>query len=110
MRAHHMPRHESWGGGALSGFEMLFGVPDGHLLRLVRTVPRCAGGEVREREHEEYDRNGRLIAVYESWAREGGGLAFVKYSPFGWVLSISGRSPRHPPQKARLRRVDTVSP
>jgi hypothetical protein len=48
----------------------------------------------------------RLVAVYESWARAGdggGGLAFVKYSPYGWVLSASGRSARVPAPPARHR-------
>ena len=85
-------------------FEEAFGVPGGHSLRLVRTALR--GRDVREWEHEEYDRDGRLVAVYESWScgdaspaggRGGGG--FVKYSPHGWVLRRSkaevrpGRAP-----------------
>jgi hypothetical protein len=41
--------------------------------------------------------DGELVAIYESWRRrEDGHLAFVKYSPYGWVLSVSGRSPRLP--------------
>jgi hypothetical protein len=50
----------------------------------------------------------RLVAVYESWTQEGGddgGLAFVKYSPYGWVLSASGRSARVPAPPARHRLV-----
>jgi hypothetical protein len=50
-------------------------------------------------EHEEHDTDGRLVAIYESWLRAAGDLAFVKYSPNGWVLSVSGRSPRLPPLK-----------
>ncbi len=48
----------------MPAFEEAFGVPAGHSLRLVRAAPR--GGDVREWEHEEYDRDGRLVAVYES--------------------------------------------
>ena len=33
----------------------------------------------------------------------GGGVAFVKYSPFGWVVSVSGRSARLPTPSARHR-------
>jgi hypothetical protein len=96
----------------MSGFEDAFGVPTGHSLRPVRSaVSRgqagCgqAGAEARRWEHEEYDRDGRLVAVYESWAQEGGdgGLAFVKYSPYGWVLSVCGRSVRLPPPRTMKR-------
>jgi hypothetical protein len=88
----------------MSRFEDAFGVPAGHRLRLVRSASGGhagrgrAGAEAPCWEHEEYDRDGRLIAVYESWARagDGGGVAFVKYSPYGWVLSVSGRSARLP--------------
>ena len=77
----------------MSAFEEAFGLPAGHSLRLVRAAPR---GETWEREHEEYDARGALVAVYESWScgdaspaggRGGGG--FVKYSPNGWVLRRS---------------------
>ena len=81
----------------MSAIEEAFGVPAGHSLRLVRAAPR--GGEAREWEHEERDRDGRLVALYESWssraaappaAGEGGGAGgFVKYSPQGWVLRRS---------------------
>jgi hypothetical protein len=100
----------------MSGFEDAFGVPAGHSLRLVRSASRGhvgrgrAGAEVRWWEHEEYDEHGRLVAVYESWTQErdgggGGGLAFVKYSPYGWVLSVSGRSARAPTPPTRHRSV-----
>ena len=87
----------------MSAFEEAFGLPAGHSLRLVRAAPR---GGTWEREHEEYDARGALVAVYESWScgdaspaggRGGGG--FVKYSPHGWVLRRSkaevrpGRAP-----------------
>ena len=79
----------------MSAIEKAFGVRAGHSLRLVRTAP--LGGEAREWEHEERDRDGRLVAVYESWLRgaaspaggRGGGGGFVKYSPHGWVLRRS---------------------
>ena len=89
----------------MSGFKDAFGVPSGHRLRQVRSAPHGqAGAEARRWEHEEYERDGRLVAVYESWAREdGGGVAFVKYSPFGWVLSVSGRSARLPTPRTRHR-------
>ena len=73
-----------------------FGVRAGHSLRLVRAAPR--GDEAWEWEHEERDRDGRLVAVYESWsprgdappiAGQGGGGGFVKDSPHGWVLRRS---------------------
>ena len=80
----------------MPAFEEAFGVPAGHSLRLVRTALR--GSEVREWEHEEYDRDDKLVAVYESWSRgaaspagrQGGGGGFVKYSPNGWVPRRSG--------------------
>ncbi len=84
----------------MSAFEKAFGLPAGHSLRLVRTALR---GDVWEWEHEEYDRDGRLVAVYESWSRGGappaggqGGVGggFVKYSPQGWVLRRSGADAR----------------
>jgi hypothetical protein len=92
----------------VSVFEEVFGVPAGHSLRRVASGP---GDGLGPWEHEEYDGEGRLVAVYESRPRRGGdGLAFVKYSPHGWVLSLSGRSPRHPPPppRARARRVGTA--
>jgi hypothetical protein len=75
----------------MSAFEEAFAVPAGHSLRLVHTALR---GKAWEWEHEEYDRDGRLVAVFESWSRggaspaggRGGGGGFVKYSPNGWVL------------------------
>jgi hypothetical protein len=88
----------------MSCFEDAFCVPAGHNLRLARSASRGhagrgrAGAEARRWEHEEYDQDGRLVAVYESWTRAGdggdGSLAFVKYSPYGWVLSVSSRSAR----------------
>ena len=91
-------------------FEAVFGVPPEHSLRLVRAAPRGGASEAREWEHEEYDSDGRLVAVYESWVRGDGDLAYVQYSPFGWMLSISGRSPRLPPRRARVRHVDAAPP
>jgi hypothetical protein len=84
----------------VSAFEVVFGVPAEHSLRLVR---HAACGGVRLWEHEERDASGGLVAVYESWPRRDGGLDFVKYSPYGWVVGVSGRSPRLPPHKARVR-------
>jgi hypothetical protein len=85
-------------------FERCFGVPADHTLRRSGS-PVVAGVRLATKrwEHEEYDRHGNLIAVFESWARDGDRLAFVKYSPYGWVLSISGQSPRFPPPKPRAR-------
>ena len=80
----------------MSAIEEAFGVPAGHTLRLVRAARR--GGELWEWEHEERDRDGRLVAVFESWSRgdslpaagqDGGAGGFVKYSPSGWVLRRS---------------------
>jgi hypothetical protein len=73
-----------------------FGVPSGHVLRLVRSARRGRDG-AWEQEHEEYGRDGRLVAVYESWSsgrpspagREGGADGrggFVKYAPDGRLL------------------------
>ena len=90
----------------MAASEEAFGLPAGHSLRLVRAAPR--GGDAWEWEHEERDARGALVAVYESWSRGAappvrvrggsgrGGGGFVKYSPHGWVLSLSGRSPRLP--------------
>ncbi len=88
--------------------EQAFGVPIGHSLRLVRAAPR-SGGEVWEWEHEERDRDGRLVALYESWSGgaaspgrgrgNGGPSGFVKYSPHGWVLRRSMADAR--PGRAR---------
>ncbi len=85
-------------------FERCFGVPADHTLRR-SALPFGVGGRLAPRrwEHEEYDREGHLVAVYESWACDADSLAFVKYSPYGWVLSISGQSPRFPPPKPRPR-------
>jgi hypothetical protein len=101
----------------MSGFEEAFGVPAGHRLRQVHPASRAqaghgqAGAEAQWWEHEEYDRDGSLVAVYESWAQEGGGagLAFVKYSPYGWVLSVSGRSARFPMSPTRVRLVEKTA-
>jgi hypothetical protein len=80
-------------------FEEVFGIPAGHALRQVDPP----GGTVADRwEHEEHDCEGKLVAVYESWVRADGGLGFVKYSPNGWVLSVSGRSPRLLPRRVRV--------
>jgi len=91
----------------MSDFENAFGVPAGHRLRQVHSASRGrTSGEARWWEHEEYDQGGRLVAVYENWSQTGdGALAFVKYSPYGWVLSVSGRSARHstpPPRRPRV--------
>ena len=85
-------------------FERCFGVPAEHALRQ-SGLPLGARGRLAPRrwKHEEYARDGHLVAVYESSARDGDSLAFVKYLPHGWVLSISGRSPRVPPPKPRPR-------
>ena len=82
-------------------------MPAGHTIRLVRTVRRGRGIDVWEQEHEEYDRTGRLVAVYESWScgtaspagREGGMSGrggFVKYSPDGRLLRRSDTAPAQP--------------
>ena len=81
----------------MSPFEDALGVPAGHSLRLVRAARR--GGGVWEREHEEYDARGALVAVYDSWSRgaappAGGRGGFVKYSPNGWVLRRSDADAR----------------
>jgi hypothetical protein len=94
---------------AVSDFKATFGVPAGHVLRQVNPAPHArASVGCGQWEHEEYDKDGNLVAVYESWSRGDGGLAFVKYSPHGWVLSISGRSPRFPPLKVRVRPVEAA--
>jgi hypothetical protein len=87
------------GGLNVLKFKELFGVPIGHALRWVKPQEeaRVIFGPW---EHEEYDCNGGLVAVYESWTRKDSGFRFVKYSPYGWVLSISGRSPRLLPLRA----------
>lgn len=87
-------------------FERVFGVPEGHSLRRAGVPPRGERGDSPRGdpgdggpgpwEHEEYDAAGRLVAVYESRRGPDGALAYVKYSPHGWVLSLSGRSPRLP--------------
>jgi hypothetical protein len=94
---------------AAPAFDEVFSVPIGHVLRQVNSAP-VAGVRAGcpHWEHEEYDPQRGLVAVYESWLREDGGLAFVKYSPHGWVLSISGRCPRRPPLKVRARPVTTT--
>ena len=85
----------------MPAIEQAFGVPAGHSLRLVRAAPRS--GKAREWEHEERDRDGRLVAVFESWSRgaappaagqDGGAGGFVKYSPSGWVLRRSEAAAR----------------
>ena len=82
-------------------FKTLFGVPPEHSLRLVRAAPRGGDSEAREWEHEEHEDSGRLVAVYESWVRGNGDIVYVQYSPFGRVLSVSGRSPRLLPPSIR---------
>jgi hypothetical protein len=77
----------------MPAFEQHFRIAAGHWLREVRRTPRT--GPLRdtvEWEHEEYDADGRLVAVYESWTH-GDDItvtSFVKYSPTGWVLLRSG--------------------
>jgi hypothetical protein len=94
---------------AAPAFDEVFGVPIGHVLRQVSSAPVAGARAGRPRwEHEEYDPHHGLVAVYESWLREDGDLAFVKYSPHGWVLSISGRCPRRPPPKVRARPAGAV--
>lgn len=94
----------------MSAFREVFGVPAGHSLRSVTSRSGAdAKGSPGPWEHEEYDGAGKLVAVYESWPREDGGIAFVKYSPNGWVLSISGQCPRRAPRKARTTRPDETS-
>jgi hypothetical protein len=93
----------------MSAIEEAFGVPAGHSLRLVRTATRRGRGEVWDREHEEYDRDGRLVAVFESWSRgaappagaHSGGSGFVKYSPHGWVLRRSDADARRRAEPGR---------
>lgn len=94
---------------AAPAFGEVFGVPNGHMLRQVSSAP-ITGAPVRgpRWEHEEYDPRHGLVAVYESWLRDDGGLEFIKYSPHGWVLSVSGRSPRLPPLRVRARPVTTA--
>jgi hypothetical protein len=90
-------------------FREVFDVAAGHVLRQVSSAPSTVARVGCPRwEHEEYDPQRGLVAVYESWLREDGGLAFVKYSPHGWVLSVSGRCPRRPPLKVRARPVTTT--
>ena len=85
----------------MSAIEEVFGVPAGHTLRLVRAARR--GGGTWEREHEERDGDGRLVAVFESWScgaappeagQDGDAGGFVKNSPSGWVLRRSGADAR----------------
>ena len=94
-------------------FETIFGIPRGHVLRQVRCAPRRgSGGECWEWEHEEYDAHGTLVAVYESLTRSrtapparraDDAAAFVKYSPWGWVLHRSGPRPALPRRRSGLR-------
>lgn len=88
----------------MSCFDVAFGVPAGHTLREVRSSPRACGPDrdIWEWEHEEYNARGVLAAVYESWTRDaapsgaggpGAILCWVKYSPYGWVLSRAGAMP-----------------
>jgi hypothetical protein len=93
-------------------FDQVFGVPAGHVLRQVSPAPGAAG-TVGSRpgpwEHEEYDDSGRLVAVYESWPRPDGGLAYTKYSPQGWVLCRHDGAPPAPSPVARRLRVVGVA-
>jgi hypothetical protein len=96
----------SQGDRAVPIFEEAFGVPAGNVLRQVRLTPeaRVSLG-IGRWEHEEYTPEGDLVAIYESWLPASGGLTFVKYSPYGWVLSVSGRSPRLSPARAGVQPV-----
>jgi hypothetical protein len=90
-------------------FREVFDVAAGHVLQQVSSAPvRGAPAGRLQWEHEEYDPQHGLVAVYESWLRDDGTLAFVKYSPHGWVLSVSGRCPRHPPVKLRAPNAKTA--
>jgi hypothetical protein len=90
-------------------FSEVFEIAAGHVLRQVRSAPVTRVPVRGPRwEHEEYDPRHGLVAVYESWLRDDGGLEFIKYSPHGWVLSVSGRSPRLPPLRVRARPVGAV--
>jgi hypothetical protein len=89
----------------VSPFDEAFSVPEGHALRLVRSVPQAAQ---LIWEHAEHGTDGELVAIYKSWRTRGDGrLAVVKYSHFGWVLSVSGRSARvlHPKVPVGRRRM-----
>jgi hypothetical protein len=91
---------------ATPAFAEVFCIPMGHVLQQVSSASAMGVRLGCPRwEHEEYDPQRGLVAVYESWLREHGDLAFVKYSPHGWVLSISGRCPRRPPLRVRARPV-----
>jgi hypothetical protein len=93
--AHDGDNGQEW--HAMPVFEAAFGVPAGHTLRKVRLSSRPHGRRRSgwEWEHEEYDAQGVLVAVYESWTRDSTPpdtdhassiVGFVKYSPHGWVL------------------------
>jgi len=83
-------------------FKKLFGVPIGNALQWVKPQKE-AKVIFGQWKHEEYDCDGGLVAVYECWKRKGSSFRFVKYSPYGWVLNISGRSPRLLPLKTRVQ-------
>jgi len=78
------------------GFEDIFGLSGGHVLRLAGY--RRSGERLRRErwEHEEYDAEGRLVAVYESWSvsdaasgqRVDGG--FVQYAANGDLVCRRG--------------------
>lgn len=90
-------------------FSEVFEIAAGHVLRQVSSAPVTRVPARGPRwEHEEYNPRHGLVAVYESWLRDDGGLEFIKYSPHGWVLSVSGRSPRLPPLRVRARPVTTA--
>jgi hypothetical protein len=87
-------------------FDEVFAVLGGHAPRLVRSARQPTP---LIWEHEERDMDGELVAVYESWRRQDHGhLAFVKYSPYGWVLSVSGGSPRLPRRKVPVSTLMTA--
>ena len=102
----------------MSAIEKAFCVPAGHSLRLVRAARR--GGEMWEWEHEERDRDGRLVAVSESWSprgddappaavRDGDASGFVKYSPSGWVLRRSEADARRRRTRAGAEKAPSLT-
>lgn len=85
---------------ATIAIERKFGIPDGHTLRRVRCQWHPQYQDQLECEHEEYDADGVLVAIYESWTGSAGSdaILFVKYSPTGWVLHRSrSLAPAWPP-------------
>ena len=84
----------------MEAFENIFGLSGAHVLRLA-SYRRSGERLRRERwEHEEYDAEGRLVAVYESWSvsdaasgrRVDGG--FVQFAANGDLVRRRGRLER----------------